>query len=329
MQAKLALFDDADPGVRAAPPSPDASDLAEQLRARFGERLHLGTSSWHFPGWRDWVWGGVYDEAALSRHGLPAYAAHPLFRAVSLDRAFYRPLAAAEYAALAAQVPAGFRFVVKAPAIVSDAQLRDPGSGAALRANPLFLDPHTVLEACARPAALGLGDKLGAIVVQLSPLPARWLDAPDELLRRLDAMLASMAPVLPAASMLAVEPRDAALLTAALADVLRRHVARACLGLHDRLPAIDALLPLQRALWPGDLVCRWNLQRGQRYAQARDAWAPFDRLQAPDEATRRTLARVARATLDAGQRVFITINNKAEGSAPASVLELARELLRG
>jgi hypothetical protein len=30
-----------------------------------------------------------------------------------------------------------------------------------------------------------------------------------------------------------------------------------------------------------------------------------------------------RATLDAGHRVFVTINNKAEGSAPASVQALA------
>jgi hypothetical protein len=92
------------------------------------------------------------------------------------------------------------------------------------------------------------------------------------------------------------------------------------------MPPVDAQLPMLRATWPGDLVCRWNLQRGQRYAQARDAWAPFDRLRAPDEPTRQALARVARATLDAGHRVFITINNKAEGSAPASVRALAEAL---
>jgi hypothetical protein len=89
------------------------------------------------------------------------------------------------------------------------------------------------------------------------------------------------------------------------------------------MPAIDAQLPMLRATWPGDLVCRWNLQRGQHYANARDRWAPFDRLQAEDEPTRQTLARVMRATLDAGHRVFVTINNKAEGSAPASVQALA------
>jgi uncharacterized protein YecE (DUF72 family) len=328
MQPTFALFDDDGPAVRPATPLPEWQELGERLRERHGDRLHLGTSSWHFAGWHGWVWDRVYPEAALSRHGLPAYAMHPLLRAVSLDRAFYRPLAAAEYAALAAQVPADFRFVVKAPALVSDAEQRDAGSGAPVQANPQFLDPRTALDVCARPAAAGLGDRLGALVVQLSPLPPRWLGAPDALLERLDAMLAAMAAALPASALLAVEPRDTALLTPALAAVLRRHGARACLGLHDRLPAIDALLPLQRAMWPGDLVCRWNLQRGRRYAQARDAWAPFDRLCAPDEATRRTLATVARATLDAGHRVFVTINNKAEGSAPASVVELARELLR-
>jgi hypothetical protein len=82
-----------------------------------------------------------------------------------------------------------------------------------------------------------------------------------------------------------------------------------------------------RATWPGDLVCRWNLQRGQRYARAKDAWAPFDRLQAPDLPTRTALARVAAATLNAGHRVFITINNKAEGSAPHSVVAFAESLL--
>jgi uncharacterized protein YecE (DUF72 family) len=329
MQPTLALFDDAGPVVRPAVAPAEWLELGEQLRARFGGRLYLGTSSWHFPGWQGCVWDRAHPEQTLSRHGLQAYAQHPLLRTVSLDRAFYRPLAAAEYASLATQVPAGFRFVVKAPALISDAQRREAGSGAPLQANPLFLDPRAALEACGVPVAEGLGDKLGALVVQLSPLPAPWLAEPDALFERLDAMLAALAPVLPQSALLAVEPRDAALLAPAFAAVLRRHGARACLGLHDRMPAIEQLLPLQRALWPGDLVCRWNLQRGQRYAQARDAWAPFDRLQAPDEATRRRLAAVARATLEAGHRAFITINNKAEGSAPASVLELARELLRG
>ena len=39
-------------------------------------------------------------------------------------------------------------------------------------------------------------------------------------------------------------------------------------------------------------------------------------------------AETIQPLIDAGQRVFITINNKAEGSAPASVRALAEALLQ-
>ena len=312
--------------VLPATPDPEVLQLAATLRERHGERLALGTSSWHFPGWSGLVWQRPYAAALLSSAGLRAYARHPLLRSVSLDRAFYRALDEATYARLAAQAGPGLRFVVKAPAQVTDAVRRDPATGAAVADNPLFLDSALALDACLRPAVRGLGDNLGALVFQLSPLPARLLREPRALLARLEALWCALQAECPATASIALELRDPQLLTPLLAASLKAHGVRLCLGLHDRMPPIDEQLPALRATWPGDLVCRWNLQRGQRYAQARDAWAPFDRLQAPDLPTRRTLARVARATLDAGHRVLVTVNNKAEGSAPLSVIALAQAL---
>ncbi len=324
------LFDEAEaPAVAPAKPDAALQALAARLHTRWQGRLHLGTSSWHFPGWAGQVWQRACPEPLLSRAGLPAYARHPLLRCVSLDRAFYRVLPDAEYAALAAQVPPDFRFVVKAPALLGDAQRRDAASAAPLGDNPAFLDPDLAAHGVAGAAARGLGHRLGVLVLQLSPLPARWRDDPRALLRALDGALTAMTQALRPASpeaLVALELRDPALLTPEMADLLRQLGVRYALGLHDRMPLADAQFPMLRATWPGDLVCRWNLQRGQRYAEARDAWAPFDRIRAPDEATRAALVRVARATLDAGHRVFITINNKAEGSAPASVRLLAEAL---
>lgn len=314
------------PAVLPATPDAQVLELAAALHERHGERLALGTSSWHFPGWSGIVWQRPYPAALLSSAGLRAYAQHPLLRSVSLDRAFYRALDEAAYAALAAQAGPRLRFVVKAVSQVTDAVQRDPASGAALADNPLFLDPALALDACLRPAARGLGERLGALVFQLSPLPARLLREPRALIARLDALWCALQAECPPGAVIALELRDAALLTPMLTASLKAHGVRLCLGLHDRMPPIDEQLPALRATWPGDLVCRWNLQRGQRYAQARDAWSPFDRLQAPDLPTRQTLARVARATLDAGHRVLVTINNKAEGSAPLSVIALARAL---
>jgi len=304
--------------------------LAAELQARHGDRLHLGTSSWHFPGWAGQVWHRPWPAATLSRAGLPAYARHPLLRTVSLDRAFYRALDRATARGLAEQVRGvapGFRFLVKAPAALSDAVLREAGTGAAARPNPQFLDPVLATDTAAA-LTEGLGPQFGVLVLQLSPLPRPWLAAPERLHRRLAACLAALRAAVPADSLLGLELRDAALLQPELAALLRAEGARYVLGLHDRLPPLAEQLPMLRAGWPGDLVCRWNLQRGQRYAEARDRWAPFDRLQAPDPGTRLGLARVMKATLDAGHRVVVTINNKAEGSAPASVRALAEALAR-
>jgi uncharacterized protein YecE (DUF72 family) len=303
--------------------------LAQQLRQQYGPRLRLGTSSWHFPGWAGLVWRGAHAQPQLSRHGLPAYAQHPLLNTVSLDRALYQPLPVHTYAALAAQVPADFRFLVKAPALVSDAMLRQSGSGAPQQDNPHFLNPELALSACVQPLVLGLGGKLGVLVFQLSPLPPRWLHDEAALLAQLARLWQNVVPVLRAGvpqAQVALEFRDTSLLTPNMAALLREHGVGWCLGLHDRMPALPEQLPMLRSMWPADLVCRWNLQRGQRYAQARQRWAPFDRLQAPDPSTRQALAKVARATLDAGRQVTITINNKAEGCAPLSVLALARLL---
>ena len=81
------------PAVRPAAPDPALTSLAAALP----ERLWLGTSSWHYPGWAGLVWDKLYGEARLSREGLDAYARHPLFNAVGLDRGFYRPLSLAQY----------------------------------------------------------------------------------------------------------------------------------------------------------------------------------------------------------------------------------------
>ncbi|WP_428423910.1 DUF72 domain-containing protein [Methylibium sp.] len=296
----------------------------KRLAVDLGPLVRFGTSSWYFPGWEGLVFRGRHSESTLSRHGLAAYAQHPLLRTVSLDRSFYRPLPAASYAALAAQVPDDFRFVVKATAAVTDASVRQPGSGAPGQPNPLFLDPATTLETVLRPAVDGLGHKLGVLLFQLSPLPTGWLLSPPERLpQALDRLFTALARSDRGPGLLAIELRDPELLTPELAALLKSHGVRYCVGLHDRMPPLDAQLPMLRATWPGPLVCRWSLQRGLRYQQAKARFEPFGALAAPDPATREALARLIAATVRAGQPVFATINNKAEGSAPLSVLALA------
>ncbi len=339
----MSLFDDLPPVPPARPPSAKrrlqgaasvlpatVSPDIERLAAAVPRRIRLGTSSWSFPGWNGLVWDGVYAETVLAKSGLAAYARHPGLRAVSLDRTFYRPMSASQYAAYAAQVPDDFRFVVKAPSLITDAVIRSE-SGRGSQANPAFLDPALAVAEFVEPALQGLGHHIGALVFQLSPLPAPFLQNLPDLWARMAAMLAVLPSLHTAApdAVVAIEVRNVELLTPDFARVLKAAGATYCLGLHPRLPPVQEQLPLLRTLWPGPLVCRWNLHArhgAQGYQEAKGLYEPFDKLVDPDPSTRDVLAKVMAATAAAGHNVYVTINNKAEGSAPLSVLALATKL---
>lgn len=309
-------------GVQPCPP--DAGDQA--LADALSPHIHLGTSTWSYPGWQGLVWAGRHSEATLAKTGLSAYAAQPLLRAVGIDRGFYRPIAASEFERYAQQVPRGFRFTVKAPSLVTDALVRsEDGRGQQL--NPLFLDPTAALQDFIEPAYEGLGATLGALVFQLSPLPPPLLANMTEQLDRLHALLLALPK--PPHGVIAVEVRNPEWLGPELVSLLRDAGARYCVGLHPKLPPLAEQLPLLRAMWPGPLVVRWNLNRlhgPYGYEDAEKKYGEFSEMLDPDPDTRGELARIIRGTASAGQDCFVTISNKAEGSAPLSVRALAQAI---
>jgi uncharacterized protein YecE (DUF72 family) len=265
----------------------------------------------------------------LARAGLAAYASHPLLRTVSLDRTFYAPLPADAFARYAAQVPADFRFVVKAPAAFTDPVVRQPGSGMAARDNPTFLDAATAAAAFVQPAIAGLGPQAGPLVFQFPPLGRRLLADVPRAIARIAAFMTMLTRGKAGEPPLAVEVRDPELCTAEMAAALRDAVAVPCLAIHARMPpaaAQAAVFGLDRADCPWPVVARWNLHAGRGYEEARADYFPFDRLVDEDEPTRAGLASLAGQAAAHGRTVFVTINNKAEGSAPLSVVRLAEAI---
>jgi len=325
------LFDD-DPGPDreprgVRPVEPAAIDASiHQLASALPARIRLGTSSWSFPGWTGLVYaadrGRPPGEQRLARVGLAAYARHPLLRAVSIDRGFYAALTEADFARYAADVPADFRFVVKAPAAVTDAVVRR-GKAEPAGENPTFLDARLAADAFVKPALQGLGDRLGALVFQFPPL-GRLAADPVRLVARVAAFLTVLPQ--PPRGTLAVEFRDPALADPRAARLLADAGAVPCLAVHARMPPVAE----QAAAWGVEsgrmpLVARWSLHAGRGYEEAKADYFPFDRLVEEDEPSRAALARLAAAV---DRDVLVTINNKAEGSAPLSVMRLAAEIVR-
>ena len=316
---QLELFDAEDSdrsSVPVAAQPPEVARLARELPAK----LYLGTSSWAFPGWKGLVYGCPADRRTLARRGLAAYARHPLLRTVSLDRSYYGPIPPRDYRSYLEAVPARFRFLVKAPQRITSPILRDERRGA-FRPNADYLDPAVAQEGFLKPLQEGLGGRLGAVVLQFPPQGRPVVKDPARFAEQLGIMLEALKP----GALCAVELRDPQLLTPALITLLARTGAGLCVGVHPRAPDLGEQLRQARSL-RGPLIVRWNLGAGLSYEDAKARYAPFDRLRAEDLPTRRALAEAAVAALGEGRRVFIAINNKAEGSAPLSVLRLAREI---
>lgn len=253
------------------------------LLAAFEHRnLRLGTASWSYPGWR----GLVYEQP-----GLRAYAAHPLFRCVALDRNFYSELSEAEYRGYADQVPPDFRFLVKAPRA-----LVDPTS-------PHYLDAEWALRHFLEPARRGLGEKLGVAHFFFPPMVHGALEG-------------FFAALVGRGYALSYEVRQP--LSCEVPGLTRAWNVFPGMGWPQ--PESGPLRIIRWTLRPQPPEVPWNLKTAaQRYL-------PFAEIRDPDVETRSRVAAQVLEWLAQGVQVWVLVNNKAEGCAPLSLKLLSEEL---
>jgi uncharacterized protein YecE (DUF72 family) len=300
---------------RRVGPAPVRDEL-KTLAERLPRNVRLGTSSWSFPGWAGLLYDREASTSHLARHGLAAYAQHPLLRAAGIDRTYYAPIAAREFAAYAEAVPDDFRFLVKAASRCTDPHVRGERGRSAGR-NELFLDPHFAGEEVIGPYVEGLGRKAGALLFQFPPLGKTITNAPERFAEALARFLAE----LPSGPLYAVELRDRDLLGEAYVAALRDAGAVHCYTAHPRMPRVEeqgGLVGRQ-----GALIGRWMLHSGLGYEAARDRYAPFSKIVDEDPDTRSALADLCLEQIAGGGTVIVTANNKAEGSAPETMFRLA------
>ena len=300
--------------VRAVVPDEQVRQVAQRLP----KNLYLGTSSWSFPGWVGIVYGQLYGVSVLARHGLAAYARHPLLNAVNLDSAFYKAPTTEQLARYAADVPENFRFMVKAYSGLT--AVPDSAMAVRRRVEPVFLDASFATRAVVRPLVDGLGSKLGVILFQFSPLGPLYTRAPGEFVERLGEFLRA----LPAGPAYAVELRDAEILGPGYEAALSSAGAVHCSSVHSRMPPVDRQVAQPRR---GPLVIRWMLHPGENYESAGARYAPFDRLREPDKLNRDRIAALIGTGLSSGRDVHVVAANNAEGSAPLTLYELAQTIV--
>jgi uncharacterized protein YecE (DUF72 family) len=318
------LAPEPDPKIpKGVVPAAFSEDLQELGRA-LPEDVYLGGSTWSFPGWRGLVYEGKLTESKLAHEGLAAYAQHPLFRCVGVDRTYYAPLPPEDFAEYATQVPDDFRFVVKAHEACTISRWPDRPRYGAQRGlvNPLFLDAAYTADQVVGPFVEGLGARAGALLFQFSP---QDLGVPERFAEELRGFLCA----LPRGPVYAVEVRNREILTPAYADALAEARACHCHNVHPRMPDVLTQARLAGTDRPRTpmTIARWLLGPGMTYEEAGRLYAPFNKLVAPDENARTALARLAHNAIAAGRPFVCTVNNNGEGSAPLSIEALARRIV--
>lgn len=322
-EQQLGLFDRPEEPVLDS--AEETKRVLESIRERLPKKLRFGTSSWTFPGWAGLVYHRRYpNQRAFLRDSLGEYAQHPLMRTVGIDRGYYTPVPEEDLAHYASQVPQDFRAAMKVWQGVSmPGYPKHPRYGAkAGEDNPGFLDAELFTQSQFEAVRSAFSRSMGPWVLEIPPSPTP-LD-PTWFSEKLDAFLEAAPRDFP----FAVELRDRKLLTAQYARTLQKHRASHVFNYWSRMPKLREQMAVEGLLEGPLLVLRLLLPPGGRYADLKEAYAPFDRLLSPQPQMRQDVVQLVQAALDRDKECYVIVNNKAEGSSPLTVRSLA-ELLVG
>ncbi len=293
------------------------------LAARIPAGVRFGASSWNYPGWRNLVYHREYEPRGASARMLDEYAAFPLFRTVGIDSSFYAPPSEATFEAYAEHLPAGFPCVSKVwnqITVHTFSKAQDKARAGQL--NPDFLSPEVFLEAVHEPYRRYFADHAGPFVFEFQAIDRHGGFTPEAFAARLDEFFEA----LPRDAMYAVEIRNEEFLTPMYFAVLREHGVAHVFNSWTRMPSIGDQLDLPGSLSGPFLVARALLRPGRRYDEAVDIFAPYDRIREPHPPLRRDLARLVETAVRTRIPAYLLVNNRAEGSAPLTIAEVAKLL---
>jgi uncharacterized protein YecE (DUF72 family) len=208
--------------------------------------------------------------------------------------------------------------------------------------NDEFLDVRAAMHEFVYPVINGLGENAGPLVFQLSPIPRPLLPTQNECYEYIDKIAQFFADlpkeVEGETPTYAVEVRTLSIYTKRLLSALRQTGVRLVVGVHPSMPDVIRQTAALRYFedpdaegdeWTmkGPLIVRWALNPIQRNGVAKMTYAPFNRIVHPDPATRAGLVHLIDVAQKSGQQSFVIANNKAEGSAPLTMIELAKDIV--
>jgi uncharacterized protein YecE (DUF72 family) len=330
------------------PPLAESSPPARLTRAqRLGDRaaelarrgVYIGTSSWKYPGWL----GQMYDPARYATRGklserrfrdecLAEYAT--VFSTVCGDFAFYQFPSSGMWASMFARLPAGFKFALKVPEDVTMERFpRLPRYGErAGKVNPSFMDANLVKRELLDRLEPHR-DKLGPLILEFSTIhdpqlrePQAFADALARMLSRLPCDEYEWAVEVRNPEFLGADPCDGhvpAGTEGAYLDVLRDYGVAHVLNSWTRMPSVREQMKLPNVFTARHVVSRWLLKPGRTYAEAVEAFSPYESVKDPYPEGRQALHDLIEQFLPDERVFYAFVNNRFEGSAIGTIEHVA------
>lgn len=303
-------------------PSPDLPDTLnlDRLRAAIPDGVRFGTSSWTYPGWKGLVYQRDYPATGAGAEMLSEYARFPLFGTVGIDSSFYTPLTEKVLRSYAGSLPPEFPALSKVwdrITVHTFAKARDK-----IRAgqpNPDFLNADLFLESVWGPLREHFAGHTGPLIFEFQAIAKMAKVGPQDFAEKLDRFFGT----LPRDGRYAVEIRNPEFLTPAYFAVLREHDVAHVFSSWTRMPSIGMQLDLPGSVTASFLVGRALLRPGRYYADAVDAFAPYNEIRDPNPELRSDLVRLVENAEKLRIPAYLIVNNRAEGSAPRTIAAVA------
>lgn len=299
------------------------ADLAA-LAAGLPPDIRFGTSSWTYPGWKGLVYQRDYPKTGAAAEMLEEYARYPLFRTVGIDSSFYAPPTPKTLQEYSAHLPAGFPCVAKVwdrITVHTHAKARSKTQGG--EPNPDFLNADLFLREVYEPWQREFGDHAGPLVFEFQTIARGAGMVALEFADRLDQFFSR----LPREGRYAVELRNQEFLMPPYLAVLREHGVAHLFNSWTRMPSVGQQLEVPGVFSADFVIARILLRPGRYYAEAVDAFAPYDRIQDANPELRRDVARLVAAARRLRVPAYIIVNNRAEGSAPHTIAAIMKLIL--
>lgn len=299
---------------------PNRTEL-EQLRATIPPFIHFGTSTWTYPGWKGLVYTRDYPATGASAAMLEEYARFPLFSTVGIDSSFYGPPTPKTLQSWAKSLPTGFKCVSKVwdrITVHTFAEAREKHRAG--ERNPDFLNAELFASDVWTPYQTHFAGHMGPFVFEFQTIARKDEVSPQAFADQLDSFLGKLPPE----GEYGVEVRNSEFLTPAYFAVLREHDVAHVFNSWTRMPSIGMQLDLPGSITGSFLVARALLRPGRTYAEAVDRFAPYDRVKEPNPALRSDLVRLVETAKRLRIPAYLVVNNRAEGSAPHTILAVAR-----